>query len=186
MGARTQEAQDMRDSEPVAMYQGKDDEYGYDTISLYKDIPIGTDLYLHPAPQTVNEEPVIDAVFPLDIDGEQYIGTDPVAWADPKDLEQDGYSHSFYVHQVAPGNKNYVPLFTHPAPQPVNEELLDLMAVMFDAIENGDPCYENPDEGEGFMGNDATFDRVADILNEHRPVTAILKAEQMKGEGHGN
>jgi hypothetical protein len=39
---------------------------------------------------------------------------EPIAWADPKDLVQDGYSHSFYVHQVPLGNINCAPLYLSP------------------------------------------------------------------------
>ena len=37
-------------AEPVAIYEGKEGEYGYETITLYEDIPAGTDLFTHPAP----------------------------------------------------------------------------------------------------------------------------------------
>jgi len=55
-----------------------------------------------------------------------------------------------------------------------NSELLDLLAIIFNAYENGPQCYEDPEECNGFLGyairlNDATFQRTADILNERRP-----------------
>jgi len=55
-----------------------------------------------------------------------------------------------------------------------NSELLDLLAVIFDAYEDGPQCYEAPEECSGFLGyavrlDDATFQRTADILNERRP-----------------
>lgn len=54
------------------------------------------------------------------------------------------------------------------------EETLDLLAVMFDAYEEGADCYEDPEEYAGHLGkavqlDEATFDRIADLLNEHRP-----------------
>ena len=54
-----------------------------------------------------------------------------------------------------------------------NSELLDLLAVIFDAYEDGPQCYEDPGECSGFLGHavrldDATFQRTADILNERR------------------
>jgi len=39
---------------------------------------------------------------------------EPVAWARPDDLVQDGYSHSFYVHQVPPAKGDFVPLYVAP------------------------------------------------------------------------
>lgn len=58
----------------------------------------------------------------------------------------------------------------------MEEELLDLLEVMFDAYEDGVDCYEDPDEQAGYFGkaiklDDATFHRIADILNERRPRT---------------
>lgn len=54
------------------------------------------------------------------------------------------------------------------------EETLDLLEVMFDAYEEGADCYEDPDEYAGHLGkavklDDATFNKIADLLNEHRP-----------------
>ena len=65
---------------------------------------------------------------------------------------------------------------------------LDLLAVTFDAIENGDPCYENPDETDGYMGNavhlaDDTFIACADLLNRTRP--KLLPNEAIKEAGNG-
>ena len=56
----------------------------------------------------------------------------------------------------------------------MENELLDLLAVIFDAYEYGPECYEDPDDCAGYLGHavlldDATFHRVADILNERRP-----------------
>jgi hypothetical protein len=34
--------------EPVAIYKGREGEYGYETITLYEDIPVGADIYLAP------------------------------------------------------------------------------------------------------------------------------------------
>ena len=62
-------------------------------------------------------------------------------------------------------------------PAALLEETLDLLAVMFDAYEDGPDCYEDPDEYAGHIGkavqlDEATFDRIADLLNEHRPRNA--------------
>lgn len=56
----------------------------------------------------------------------------------------------------------------------LSNEALDLLATIFDAYENGTPCYEDPDDCSGFLGyairlDDATFHRAADVLNAHRP-----------------
>jgi len=56
----------------------------------------------------------------------------------------------------------------------LQDELLDLLAVVFDAYEEGPDCYEDPEEQAGHVGkavkiDDATFDRIAALLNEHRP-----------------
>jgi hypothetical protein len=53
-------------------------------------------------------------------------------------------------------------------------ELLRLLGVMFDAYENGVPCYEDPEEFTGPLGNaikldDADFHKIADLLNELDP-----------------
>ena len=54
------------------------------------------------------------------------------------------------------------------------DELLDLLALMFDAYEDGPDCYEDPEDCSGHIGkavhlDDATFDRIAYILNQRRP-----------------
>lgn len=36
---------------------------------------------------------------------------EPVAWANPEDLVEDGYTHSFTVISEQPGNVIYTPLF---------------------------------------------------------------------------
>lgn len=46
--------------------------------------------------------------------------------------------------------------------------------MMFIAYEEGPDCYEEPDDCSGYIGKairieDAAFNRIADILNEHRP-----------------
>ena len=56
----------------------------------------------------------------------------------------------------------------------MEEELIDLLEIMFSEYEYGTPCYENPDENEGYLGmafrlDDVTFHRIAEILNERRP-----------------
>ena len=60
-----------------------------------------------------------------------------------------------------------------PAPT-FEDELLDLLAMMFDAYEDGPDCYEDPEDCSGHIGkaihlDDDAFQRIADILNEHRP-----------------
>ena len=67
------------------------------------------------------------------------------------------------------------------------DELLDLLALMFDAYEEGPDCYEDPDECAGRIGkavhlDDAAFDRIADILNLRRPRNA--GAGTTATEGH--
>lgn len=62
--------------------------------------------------------------------------------------------------------------------QALSNEALDLLAVIFDAYEDGTACYEDPEDCSGFVGyamhlDDATFQRAADILNEHRPRTSV-------------
>jgi hypothetical protein len=37
-------------------------------------------------------------------------------------------------------------------------EALDLLEVLFDAYEDGPPCYEDPDEQSGFLGNAVRLD----------------------------
>ncbi len=54
------------------------------------------------------------------------------------------------------------------------EETLDLLLVMFDAYEIGPDCYEDPKDYSGYLGkavrlDDATFHRIAALLNERRP-----------------
>lgn len=57
------------------------------------------------------------------------------------------------------------------------DELLDLLALMFDAYEEGPDCYEDPEDCSGYIGkairlDDDAFQRIADILNERRPRVA--------------
>jgi hypothetical protein len=53
-----------------------------------------------------------------------------------------------------------------------------LLALMFDAYEDGDPCYDNlPAEDGSYIGNavridDAAFHEIADYLNRHCPRAA--------------
>jgi hypothetical protein len=56
------------------------------------------------------------------------------------------------------------------------DELLDLLEYVFDKYENGPQCYEDPEDCSGFLGHairigDVEFQRIADILNAHRPQT---------------
>jgi hypothetical protein len=53
-------------------------------------------------------------------------------------------------------------------------ELLELLSIMFDAYENGVPCYEDPEEEYHYLGNafklkDEHFHRIADLLNKLDP-----------------
>lgn len=53
------------------------------------------------------------------------------------------------------------------------DEALDLLATLFDAWENGTPCYEEPESSDGFLGHafrldDEVFHRCADLLNRRR------------------
>ena len=57
----------------------------------------------------------------------------------------------------------------------MNDELLDLLAIIFEAYEEGTECYEDPEDCAGYLGHAVlldteVFNRVAEILNEHRPV----------------
>jgi len=66
-----------------------------------------------------------------------------------------------------------------PEPPALEEELIDLLAIMFDAYEEGPDCYEDPDDCSGHLGkavklDDASFDRIADILNKRRPRNQML------------
>ena len=69
------------------------------------------------------------------------------------------------------------------------DELLDLLALMFDAYEDGPDCYEDPEDCSGHIGkavhlDDATFDRIADILNLRRPRN--IGAGTTATEGHND
>jgi len=57
---------------------------------------------------------------------------------------------------------------------PLEIELLDLLDAMFTRYEDGVACYGNPEHLEDFMGyaihlDDATFKKIADVLNENKP-----------------
>lgn len=62
------------------------------------------------------------------------------------------------------------------------EELLDLLELIYDGYENGAPCYETSDgENGSYLGNAFKLDHVQekqieDILNKHRPRTAVVAA----------
>lgn len=74
-------------------------------------------------------------------------------------------------------------IFFKAAQQPRQEftdELIDLLHIMWDGYENGQPCYEFSDDGEqeGFLGNafqivDDKERRICEILNKHRPVKTL-------------
>jgi hypothetical protein len=68
-------------------------------------------------------------------------------------------------------------LYTHPptAPaQPDTKEAMELLSAVFDAWENGTPCYEGPENYDGFVGtafslDDDIFKRCCDLLNRVNP-----------------
>lgn len=52
------------------------------------------------------------------------------------------------------------------------DELLGLLGKFFDAYENGTPCYEDPDDFDGYLGNafvlgEEIFGRICEVLNQH-------------------
>lgn len=52
------------------------------------------------------------------------------------------------------------------------DELLGLLGKFFDAYENGTPCYEDPDDLDGYLGNafvlgEEIFGRICEVLNQH-------------------
>jgi hypothetical protein len=55
-----------------------------------------------------------------------------------------------------------------------NAELAGLLGIMFDTFENGDPCYDTPnDPGAVYLGNavrleDHTFKRIVDALDRNK------------------
>lgn len=67
------------------------------------------------------------------------------------------------------------------------ERLVDALEVMYDKYENGDPCFENPEELEGAMGNAVklSFDEENEILalipaypKKSRAIDAARQKEQ--------
>jgi hypothetical protein len=61
--------------------------------------------------------------------------------------------------------------------QALSYEALEFLEILFDAYEEGPDCYEDPDDGSVHIGkvinlDDDTFQRIADLLNEHRPRNA--------------
>lgn len=65
------------------------------------------------------------------------------------------------------------------------EVAFTLLATMFDAYEDGDECYEDPEDRAGYCGkainlDEADFDAIIDLLNKHRPRVAALT----KGSSH--
>lgn len=56
----------------------------------------------------------------------------------------------------------------------LSNEALDFLSMLFTAYEDGPDCYEDPEACSGHIGkaihiDDESFQRIADILNEHRP-----------------
>lgn len=56
----------------------------------------------------------------------------------------------------------------------------NMLALMFDAYENGVPCYEDPEDEVGFIGYayrlaDDDFQNIANFLNRVRPVQSGIK-----------
>ena len=63
------------------------------------------------------------------------------------------------------------PLYTTP---PDTKEATSLLSAVFDAWENGTPCYEDPENYDGFVGtafslDDDIFKRCCDLLNRVNP-----------------
>jgi len=55
-----------------------------------------------------------------------------------------------------------------------SDEAMELLSLVFDAWENGTPCYEAPEDCDGFLGtafilNDDVFKRCCDLLNRVNP-----------------
>ena len=84
--------------------------------------------------------------------------------------------------------KSSRPIYLHPAParepDTVRAEALRLLAVLFNAYENGPACHDGNDDEEGaFIGNavrlsDEDFTACADLLNAHVP----RSQDERKGE----
>lgn len=60
------------------------------------------------------------------------------------------------------------------------DELLDLLGKFCDAYENGTPCYEEPDNFDGYIGDafvldEEIFGRICEILNQHRIAKCEVK-----------
>ena len=72
--------------------------------------------------------------------------------------------------------------------QALSNETLDFLAMMFDAYEEGPDCYEDPEDCSGHIGkaihlDDDAFQRIADILNEHRPRNAAVSPAPTFADG---
>lgn len=65
--------------------------------------------------------------------------------------------------------------------------LLRLLAMLFDKWENGTPCYENPADFEGYLGNafhltDREETEILTILDQYGIRTAITAAREAATE----
>jgi hypothetical protein len=66
-----------------------------------------------------------------------------------------------------------LPLYLHPSPPP-QEEAIELLEYVFNLYEDGDHCYEDPDEQAGYLGKAIAiggdeFDRIIAVLNATAP-----------------
>ncbi|WP_312547626.1 hypothetical protein [Massilia sp.] len=66
-------------------------------------------------------------------------------------------------------------------PEPAGREALRLLAVMYDKYENGVQCYEDPEEGAGFMGTAVQLDSAdecscIELLNKYAPSDEVRAA----------
>ena len=100
----------------------------------------------------------------------QSVTDDMMNLADRLGSEYDDVDPKAWKHLLV-----YTPQPTKPAEPLTDEELaLDLLEIMFVSYENGVSCYEDPENGEGYVGqafrlDDETFHACADLLNRRRP-----------------
>jgi hypothetical protein len=118
---------------------------------------------------------------PEDATEEMVRATDKVNFAN---ADTDGTMHNVWHVMLAASP-------TPPAAQTVGrdeDEALDLLAILFDAWENGTPCYEEPESSDGYVGqafriDDDVFHRCVDLLTRRRSKTDTPPAEQQAEPG---
>ena len=81
-------------------------------------------------------------------------------------------SRSYYGSPDGPGAANARLIAAAP-------DLLRFLALMFDAYENGTPCYIDPEDGGGYLGNafqlaNDDFHAIASLLNALDPRDAAI------------